>query len=61
MILLSIVSVIRHLTCGNNLNWLLDLNLTYETLECNKKWFVDFNAGKTQLVLTGVTTLVLLM
>ena len=32
MILLSIVSVIRHLICGNNCNWLLNLNLIYETL-----------------------------
>ena len=32
LILLSIVSVIRHLICGNNLNWLLNLNLIYETL-----------------------------
>ena len=32
MILFSILSVIRHLICGNNLNWLLNLNLIYETL-----------------------------
>ena len=32
MILLSILSVIRHLICGENLNWLLNLNLIYETL-----------------------------
>ena len=32
MIVLSILSVIRHLICGNNLNWLLNLNLIYETL-----------------------------
>ena len=50
MILLSILSVIRHLNCGNNLNWLLNLNLIYETLDWGKKWLVDFNAGKTQLV-----------
>ena len=31
MILLSILSVIGHLICGNNLNWLLKLNLIYET------------------------------
>ena len=31
-ILLSILSVIRHLICGNKLNWLLNLNLVYETL-----------------------------
>ena len=32
MIVFSILSVIRHLTCCNNLNWLLNLNLIYETL-----------------------------
>ena len=50
MILLSLLSVIRHLICGNNLNWLLNLNLIYETVDWGKKWLVDFNAGKTQLV-----------
>ena len=50
MILLSILSVIGHLICGNNLNWLLTLNLIYETLDWGKKWLVDFNAGKTQLL-----------
>ena len=32
VILLSILSLIRHLICGNNLNWLLNLNLVYKTL-----------------------------
>ena len=32
MILLSILSVIGHLICGNNLNWFLKLNLIYKTL-----------------------------
>ena len=32
MILLSILSMTRHLICGNNQNWLLNLNLIYETL-----------------------------
>ena len=50
MILLAILSVIRHLICGNNMNWLLNLNLIYETLDWGKKWLVDFNAGETQLV-----------
>ena len=50
MILISILSVIRHLICGNNQNWLLNLNLICETLDWGRKWFVDFNAGKTQLV-----------
>ena len=27
-----------------------NLNLIYETLDWDKKWLVDFNAGKTQLV-----------
>ena len=27
------------------------MNLIYETLDWDKKWLVDFNAGKTQLVL----------
>ena len=50
MILLSIPSVIRYLICGNNLNWPLNLNLIYETLDMGKKWLVDFNAGKAQMV-----------
>ena len=32
MILLSILSVIRHLICDNNLNWLLNLNLICKTV-----------------------------
>ena len=50
MILLSIPNVIRYLICGNSLNWFLNLNLIYKTLEWGRKWLVDFNAGKTQLV-----------
>ena len=44
IILLSILGVIRHLICGNNLNWFLNLNLIYEALDCGKKWLVDFDA-----------------
>ena len=51
MILLFILSLTRHLICGNSYNWLLNLNLIYKTLEWGKKWLVDFTAGKTQLVL----------
>ena len=40
-LLLFILSVTRHLICGNNLNWLLNMG---------KKWLVDFNAAKTPLV-----------
>ena len=32
IMLLSILSVIGHLICGNNLYWLLNLNLIYEIL-----------------------------
>ena len=42
----------RHQICGNNWNWLLNLNLIYQTLwNLGKKWLVDFNIGKTYLVL----------
>ena len=49
VILLSTLNVIRHQTCGNNWNCLLNLN--HKTLNWGGKWLVDFNAGKTQLVL----------
>ena len=45
-----ISSVTRHLICGNNLNWLVNLNLIYEKLDWGKKWLVDFSAWETQLV-----------
>ena len=32
IMLLSTLRVIRHLICGNYCNWLLSLNLVYETL-----------------------------
>ena len=44
------LSVIRHLICGNNLNWSLNLNLNKILWTWGKKWLVDFSAGKTQLV-----------
>ena len=47
MILVSVLSVIRHLICGNNLNWLLNLNLIYETLWTGAGSGLP---GKTQLV-----------
>ena len=63
MILLSILSVIRHLIYGNNLNWLLNLNLIYET-----QWTVVRSGllismlGKLSwLCLTSLITMVLLM
>ena len=48
MILFSILSVIRHLICGNNLNWLLNLNLIFEAGLRNG--LLIFSARKTQLV-----------
>ena len=54
MILPFIISVTRHLICGNNLNWLLNLNLICKTLWTGeRKRLVDFKAGKTQLVSFG--------
>ena len=46
----TVLCVIGHLICGNNQNWLLNLNLIYDTLDWGRKWLVGFNAGKTQQV-----------
>ena len=48
MILLSALSVIRHLTFDNNYGRLLNLNLTWQTLDWCMKWLVDLTAVKTQ-------------
>ena len=63
MILLSILSVIRHLICSNNLNWLLNLNLFYETLWTGvRSGLLTSMLGKLSWFrLTGVVTMVLLM
>ena len=61
MILLSALSVIRHLIFDSNYSRLLNLNLTWQTLDWGMKWLVDFTAIKTQLCLTGLITMVLLM
>ena len=50
MILLSILSMIGHLICGNNLSWLLCLNLIYETLWTGAGSGLLFNAGKKHLL-----------
>ena len=63
LILLSILSVIGHLICGNNLNWLLNLNLIYEA------WWTGVRSGLlismleklSWFRLTGLITMVLLM
>ena len=57
------LSVNRHLICGNNLNWLLNLNLIYKT------WWTGVRSGLlismlgklSWFRLTGLITMVLLM
>ena len=63
MILLSILSVIRHLICGNNLNWLLNLNLIYETLWTGVRsgLLISMLGKLSWFRLTGLITMVLLM
>ena len=63
MTLLSILSVIGHLISGNNLNWLLNLNLIYET-----RWtgvrsglLISILGKLSWFRLTGLITMVLLM
>ena len=46
MILLSILSVIKHLICDSNLIWLLNLSVDW-----GKKLLVGFRAVKIQLIL----------
>ena len=50
MIILSTLSVIRYLIYGNNLISLLNLYMIYETLDCGRKWLLDFKIEKTQQV-----------
>ena len=63
MIILSILNVIRHLICGNNLNWLLNLNLIYKTLwtEGRSGLLISMLGKLNWFRLTGLVTLVLLM
>ena len=63
MTLLSILSVIRHLICGNNLNWLLNLNLIYKTLWTGiRSGLLISMLGKLScFCLTGLMTTVLLI
>ena len=60
---LSILSAIRHLICGNNLNWLLNLNLIYETLwtGANSGLLISMLGKLNWFRLTSLVTLVLLM
>ena len=63
MILLSILSEIRHLICGNNLNWLLNLNLIYETQWTGVRsgLLISILGKLSWFRLTGLITMVLLM
>ena len=63
MILLSILSVIRHLICDSSLNWLLNLNLIYETLwnEVKSGFLISMLEKLNRFPLIGLTTMVLLM
>ena len=63
MILLSILSVIEHLICGNNLNWLLNLNLICKTLWTGVRsgLLISMLGKLSWFHLTGLITMVLLM
>ena len=63
MTLFSIVSVIRQLICGNSLNWLLNFNLTYETLWTGlRSGLLISMVGKLDWFrLTSLITIVLLL
>ena len=63
MILLFILSVTRHLICGNNLNRLLNLNLIYKILWTGVKsgLLISMLGKLSWFHLTGLITMVLLM
>ena len=63
MILLYILSVIRHLICRNNLSWLLNLNLIYETLKTGLRRCLSISMlGKlSSFRLTSLIRMALLM
>ena len=59
----SLYSKIRHLVCGNNLNWLLNLNLIYETLWTGARsgLLISMLGILSWFRLTSLITIVLLM
>ena len=63
MITLSAVSVIKHLTYGNNYNWRLNLNLIYQTLwtEARSDLLISILKKFFWFRLTSLITVVLLM
>ena len=58
---ISIISVIKHLSCSNNLNWLLNLNLIYETLWnwVRSALLISMLGKLNWFCLTGLNTMVL--
>lgn len=50
VLLLFIVNMIVLLICNSSLGLILNLNLTYETLDMDKSWLFNFVAKKIQLV-----------
>ena len=63
MILLCMLSMTRHLICNNNLNWLLNLSLIYETLWTGVRsgLLISMLGKLSWFRLTGLITMVLLM
>ena len=63
MILISILSVIRQLICDKTLNWLLNLDLVYETLWTGVRsgLLISMLGKLTWFCLTGLIAMVLLM
>ena len=63
MILVSILSATGHLICGNNLNWLLNLNLICETLWTGVRsgLLISMLGKLSWFCLTGLITMVLLV
>ena len=63
MILLSTPTVIRHMICDNNCNWLLKLNLIFDTLwrGAGSGLLISMLEKLSWFYLTGVITMVLMM
>ena len=61
--ILSILSLIKHLICWNNLNWLLNLNLIYKTLWTGAAsgLLISILRKRYWFRLTSLITLVILM
>ena len=63
MILHSALNVIRHVLCGHNYNWLLNLNQIYDTLwtGAGSGLLISLREKLNWFHLAGLTTLVLLI